>query len=99
MKQDGSKESGPGQSLVLAAALAMLGVSVGINVPELLASSSPQPGPSNQSKFGYDGVKGDAKQFKKDSLQQKLDPAPLKLPAIQDKRPVMPGVKPVDPPR
>jgi hypothetical protein len=99
MKPDDAKESGRAQSLALAAALAMLGLSVGVNVQELLAASPTEAVPSNQNKIGHEGIKRDAAQIKKDSLQQKLDSRQHKLPAMQDKRPVMPGVKPVDPAR
>lgn len=70
----------------------MLGVSVGVDVQELLASSSPQPGPSNQSKIGREELKKNELQINKESLQQKLDPAQRKPPALQDKKPVLPGV-------
>jgi hypothetical protein len=81
-----------GQTLALAAALAMLGVSVGVNVQEVLAAGPEAPIGSSQVKIGHEGIKGDAAQIKKDALQQKL-------PAVQHKEPVMPGPKPVDPMR
>lgn len=81
-----------GQAVVLAAALATLGVSVGVDVQAVLAAGPEAPMGSNQMKLGHEGVKGDAIQMKERAMQQKL-------PSLQQKDRPVPGVKPVDPPR
>ncbi len=99
------KESGHSQSLAVAAALAMLGVSVGVNVQELLAASPPEQMQSNQVKIPNDQVKGGVMQNKVPSVQDKalgsaqikIDSTQQKLPAMQFKEQGNPGVKPVDP--
>lgn len=84
--QDQQKASGNAQSLAVAAALAMLGVSVGVNITEILAASPPEQIKSKQNKLPsvQDKARG--------AIQQKL-------PSVQNKEMVMPGSKPVDPPR
>ncbi len=71
--------------MVLAAALAALGTSVGIDVQAALAADvQPQIG---------------SKQMK-EVIQQKDRAIQQKLPAVQQKDvPVRPGVRPIDPPR
>lgn len=102
MGQDDRKDSGHGPSLALAAAFAMLGVSVGVNVQEVLAAPVEAPA-SVQDKIR---VTPESMQSKIDSPQSKLPAAQSKLrssqnkvPALQQKHPQMPGNKPVDPPR
>jgi hypothetical protein len=99
MTQDNGSESERGHSLALAAALAMLGVSVGVNVQDLLAASPAETVESGQSKIRQEGFKKDAAQIKKESAQQKFDALQHKLPSVQDKERIRPGVKPIDPPR
>ncbi len=99
MTPDNRNESERGQSLALAAALAMLGVSVGVNVQDLMAASPTETVESGQSKIGQEGFRKDALQSKKEILQQKLDAVQNKLPSRQDKERIRPGVRPVDPPR
>lgn len=100
MKQDDQlKESGNAQSLAVAAALAILGISVGVNVQDLLAAS-PEQIQSNQVKIPNDQVKIDSMQQKVPSVQDKHKGATQqKLPALQQKDMGVPGVKPVDPMR
>lgn len=87
------------QTLVLAAAAAMLGVSLGVNVQELLASGPGDMQQADQSKLGGIQSKESAVQSKVPTIQDKRVATQSKLPAMQQKQPVMPGVKPVDPPR
>lgn len=94
-----SKHQQQGQAVVLAAALATLGVSVGVDVQAVLAAGPDAPIGSNQMKLGHEGIKRDAVQMKERAMQQKLDAMQNKLPAVQQKDRMMPGVKPVDPPR
>ncbi len=103
-------DAGRTHALAVAAALAVFGVSVGVNVHELMAAD-PATMQSDQGKIGFESIKGSSKgsslQFKEESLQQKFDTtqqkfAPAtqqKLPSRQDKDRVMPGVKSMDPPR
>jgi hypothetical protein len=63
MKPEDSEGAKRGQSLALAAALAMLGMSVGVNVQALLAASPTDAVPSTQNKIGHEGVKRDASQI------------------------------------
>jgi hypothetical protein len=93
------KESRMRQTLTLAAAVAMLGVSVGANVQELLASGPGEIPQSDQSKFGGIQSKERAMQEKLPAIQDKRAITQPKLPAMQQKQPPMPGTKPVDPPR
>ena len=86
-------------NLAIAATLAVLGASVGVDVPALLAAEPPDQMRSDQLKIGHEGVKGITQPSRRESLQQKLDQTQQKLPSLQQKNPVMPGVKPVDPPR
>lgn len=95
-EQDKQKQR---QAIVLAATLATLGVSVGVEVHAVLAAGPDAPIGSNQIKLGHEGIKRDAIQMKERAVQQKLDAAQQKLPSIQQKDRLMPGVKPVDPPR
>jgi hypothetical protein len=84
----------------------VLGVSVGVNVPELMAAD-PATMQSDQGKIGFESIKGNSLPPQRDSLQQKLDTtqqkfAPAtqqKFPSRQDKDRVMPGVNPMEPPR
>ncbi|MDO8356759.1 MAG: hypothetical protein Q7U76_10255 [Nitrospirota bacterium] len=87
------------QALALAAALATLGLSVGVEIQSVLAASPEAPIGSNQFKVGHEGIKKDAIQMKENAIQQKLDATQHKLPSMQQKDRMMPGVKPVDPPR
>ena len=93
------KEAKRTHSLALAATLAVLGASVGVDVPALLAVEPTDQLRSDQVKIGHEGVKGTIQPSGRDSIQQKLDQTQQKLPSLQQKTPVMPGVKPVDPPR
>lgn len=92
-------ESKNRQTVVLAAALAALGVSVGVDVQGVLAAGPEAPMGSNQMKLGHEGIKRDAVQMKQRAMQQKIDAMQQKLPAVQQKDRMMPGMKPVDPPR
>jgi hypothetical protein len=95
-----SKESMTRQTLTLAAAVAMLGVSVGVNVQELLASSPPGQMPlSDQSKFSGIQEKDRAMPSKVPAAQDKGVVAPQKLDAVQDKQTITPGMKPAAPAR
>ena len=51
MKQDDSQELGRAHALAVAAALAMLGMSVGVNVQELLAADQVQSDQTDQNKI------------------------------------------------
>ena len=93
------KESRMRQTLTLAAVVAMLGVSVGANVQELLASGPGEIPQSDQSKFGGTQSKERALQEKLPAVQDKRAITQQNLPAMQQKQPPMPGTKPVDPPR
>ena len=95
-----SKEPRMRQTLTLAAAVAMLGMSVGVNVQELLASSPPGQMPlSEQSKLGSIQEKDRAMQSKVPAIQDKRVITPQKLDAVQDKQAITPGMKPVAPAR
>ena len=99
---DSEKPKGPRmrQTLTLAAAVAMLGVSVGANVQELLASSPPGQMPlPDQSKLGGIQEKDRAMQGKVPAIQDKVLITPQKLDAVQDKQTIAPGMKPVAPAR
>lgn len=107
MEEGKRNDAGRAHALTVAAALAVFGVSVGVNVHELMAADSAAM-QSDQGKVSFESIKGSSLQFKEESLQQKLGAtqhklAPAiqhKLPAVQHKeRPKLPGVKPIDPPR
>lgn len=106
MKEDKKGESGKGHALTMAVTLAMLSVSVGVDIQKVWAESGPagttQPG-IDRAAFKHDALqqKHDALQQKLDATQQKLRPSiQQKIPAVQQKElPMRPGVKPVDPPR
>jgi hypothetical protein len=87
----------------MAVTLAMLGVSVGVNVQKVWAESLPGGAPTkNQPTIDRSAIKFDSKdgmRLKEESMQQKLDSTQQKLPSKQFKQPMRPGVKPVDPPR
>lgn len=93
------------QAITLAATVAMLGLSLGVDVPQLLAASpegipgNQVPGgiPSNQIKIDGTQMKEKAVQHKLDALQEKGNAVQQKLDAVQDKQPVRPGMKPVNP--
>lgn len=93
------KESRMRQTLTLAAAVAMLGVSVGANVQELLASGPGEIPQSDQSKFGGIQSKERAMQEKLPAIQEKGGTTQQKLDAVQEKQLSRPGMKPVNPPR
>lgn len=78
--------------LAVAATLAVLATSVGVNVQELAAADAPDRIQSNQ-------IQPAQEQVKIDSTQSKLNQTQQKLPSVQQKLPVRPGVKPIDPPR
>ena len=98
MGQD-EKELKRTQGLAMAAALAMLGISVGVNVQELFAGTPQEQLQSKQSKLQHEGAGRESMQNKRENLQQKFDSRQNKLPAVQNKLPGAPGVNPVDPPR
>ncbi len=82
--------------LAVAAALTVLSASVGVDVRVLLAADPPEQLRSNQSKITPPPVPG--------SQQQKFDktlpkPDQQKLPSRQSKDLIMPGEKPINPPR
>lgn len=93
------KRQANGQALALAAALATLGISVGVEIQSVLAAGPEAPIGSNQFKVGHEGIKKDAIQTKENAIQQKLDATQLKLPSMQQKDRMMPGVKPINPTR
>ncbi|MBD0316457.1 MAG: hypothetical protein ICV75_07175 [Nitrospiraceae bacterium] len=97
MEPEDVQEAGRPQALALAAAIAMLGMSVGVNVQALLAASPTEAVPSNQNKLGHEGIKRDTSRIQPDSLQHKRDSRQHKLPGMQDKRSGDRGVKPVVP--
>lgn len=95
-----------GHTLALAAALAMLGISVGVDLQEAMADQANAPAAeqeklregrldSIQSKMGHAQGKELSGQGKMPSVQSKLPAAQNKVPAVQQKHPI----KPVDPPR
>jgi hypothetical protein len=98
---DGEKSNEPSmrQTLVLAAAAAMLGLSLGVNVEELLASGPGEMQQADQSKLGGIHSKESAVLSKVPTIQDNRVGTQPKLPTMQQKQPMMPGVKPVDPPR
>jgi hypothetical protein len=98
MGQEDQHDAGRAHALAVAAALAVLGVSVGVNVQELMAADAPEQLRSNQSKINPSPIQG-SEQSKIDSTQFKLDRNQQKFPSRQSKEPVMPGVRPIDPPR
>lgn len=85
------------QAITLAATVAMLGLSLGVDVPQLFASPPGEIVPSNQIKIDGTQMKGKAAQHKLDALQEKGNAVQQKLNAVQDKLPVRPGTKPVNP--
>lgn len=87
------------QKLAVAAVLAMLGVSVGVDVQKLMAAEPQQPGLSGQPNVGFESIKGNAPKMRAGSVQNKLDSTQLKVPSVQNKERAMPGMKPIDPPR
>lgn len=106
MNEDEKNESGKSQALTMAVTLAMLSVSVGVDIQKVWAESGSAG--TAQPVIDRAAVKHDALQQKHDALQQKLDATQQKLrpsiqhkiPAVQQKDlPVRPGVKPIDPPR
>jgi hypothetical protein len=103
MKPDESRESGNVHSLAMAVTLAMLGVSVGVDVHKVWAESLPGGAPTkNQPTIDRSAIKFDSKEgmrLKEESVQSKVDATQQKLPSRQFKERMRPGVKPVDPPR
>ena len=95
-QHDQQKEPGRAQSIAVAAALAILGVSVGVNVQDLFAASPAETMQADPMKPGTMQSKGPAIQDKLPSVQEK-GAVQQKLPAFQQKQPVMPGLKPGDP--
>ncbi|MEO5954601.1 MAG: hypothetical protein ABIR36_02765 [Nitrospiraceae bacterium] len=87
------------QAITLAATVAMLGLSLGVDVPQLFASPPGEMVPSNQFKVDGTQMKEKAVQHKLDSIQHKDNAIQQKLDAVQDKQPVRPGMKPVNPVR
>ena len=85
-------------AITLAATVAMLGLSLGVDVPQLLAAS-PEGISSNQIKIDGTQMKEKAVQHKLDALQEKGNAVQQKLDAVQDKQLVRPGMKPVNPTR
>ena len=112
MGHDHKQEAAKAHSLAMAVTLAMLGVSVGVDVQKVWAESRPGGAPAGtQPMVDRSAVKFDSKealQQKQDATQQKLDATQQKLrPSVQQKAPAVqqkdfaprPGVKPIDPPR
>lgn len=99
MKEDEKSESGKGHALTMGITLAMLGLSVGVDVQKVWAESGPAS--TTQPAIDRAAFKHDALQQKLDATQQKLRPSiQQKIPAVQQKDlPIRPGVKPIDPPR
>jgi hypothetical protein len=87
MKQDESQELGSAHALAVAAALAVLGVSVGINVQDLLAADQVQSDQIKQP-IPYKDRKT-ISNLKYEDRQQKLDSTQYKVPAVQIKKPVV----------
>lgn len=85
------------QAITLAATVAMLGLSLGVDVPQLLAASPAEMAPSNQFKIDGTQMKEKAVQHKLDALQEKGNAVQQKLDAVQDKQLIGPGMKPVNP--
>ena len=85
------------QAITLAATVAMLGLSLGVDVPQLLASPPGEIVPSTQTKIGGTQMKEQAAQHKLDALQEKGNAVQQKLNSVQEKLPVRPGTKPVNP--
>lgn len=93
------------QAITLAATVAMLGLSLGVDVPQLLAAS-PEGIPGNQVPGGIRSrdINIDSTQMKEkpvqpklDSIQQKDIAIQEKLNAVQEKHRANPGMKPVTP--
>jgi len=98
-QDDDNNDSGRAHVLAVAAALAVLGVSVGVDVQKLMAAEPQQPGLSGQPNVGFESIKGNAPKMRPDSVQNKLDSTQPKLPSVQNKEQAMPGMKPVGPSR
>jgi hypothetical protein len=98
MKEDKNSESGKSHALTMTIALAMLGLSVGVDVQKVWAESGPAS--TTQPATDRAAFKHHALQQKLDATQQKLRPSiQHKIPAVQHKEPVVPGPKLIDPPR
>ncbi|MDP1770411.1 MAG: hypothetical protein Q8L74_16625 [Nitrospirota bacterium] len=85
------------QAITLAATVAMLGLSLGVDVPQLLAASPGEMAPSNQFKIDGTQMKEKAVQHKLDSIQQKDNAIQEKLNAVQEKHRANPGMRPATP--
>lgn len=99
MAQEDDNGSGHAHVLTVAAVLAVLGVSVGVDVQKLMAAEPQQPGLSGRPNVGFESIKGNAPKMHPDSVQDKLNSSQHKLPSVQHKERAMPGIKPIDPPR
>lgn len=82
--------------LAVATALTVLSASVGVDIERVMAADPPEQLRSNQSKFAPPPVPG--------SQQEKFDkalpkPDQQKLPSRQSKDLIMPGERPMNPPR
>jgi hypothetical protein len=91
-------ERGRVHGLAVAAALTVLSASVGVNPQDLMAADPPEQLRTDQSKITPPPIQG-SQQSKFDSMQNKLDRNQQKFPSKQSKELVLPGVKPIDPPR
>lgn len=99
MGQPNNSEAGRAHKLAMAAALALLGASVGVDVKTALASSSPSPMPQEGMRQSGERMKPGATQEKFDPAQKRIDATPQKLPSVQQKDIVAPGMKPIPPSR
>jgi hypothetical protein len=93
-----TEEKGRVHGLAVAAALTVLSASVGVNVQDVMAADPPEQLRTDQSKITPPLIQG-SQQSKFDSMQNKLDRNQQKIPSKQSKELVLPGVKPIDPPR
>lgn len=91
-------EQGRVHGLAVMAALTALSASVGVDVQQVMAADPPEQLRSNQSKITPPPVPG-SQQSKFDSTLPKPDQNQQKLPSKQSKDLIMPGGKPIDPPR
>jgi hypothetical protein len=89
-------ERGRVHGLAVAAALTVLSASVGVDARQVMAADPPDQLRSNQSKIAPPPAPG-SQQSKFDKTLPKHDQQ--KLPSKQSKDLIMPGEKPINPPR
>ena len=88
MERGDEKKPGSFTPVAVAAALAMLGLSVGVNVPELFSASPQDAIESKHFKVSPGASQGKIESLQSKtpgSLQQKVQPIQGTLPAVQNK--------------